>query len=75
MTHRLIGIEGCSQTARPNDSVLEIRRIRRKINSRLMAANKKGRLDEAIGELECQGEQGLRQAMDRRKDARGRKQE
>lgn len=61
--------------ARPKDAVAEVKQIRRRTNARLMAAHKKGRLDEAIGELERQGERGLRQAMERRKGAHRRQQE
>lgn len=60
--------------ARHKDAVVEVKRIRRKINARLMAAHRKGRLDEAIREVEREGERALHEAIQRRKAARRRKQ-
>lgn len=59
--------------ARPKDAVAEVKRIRAKVNARLMAAHRKGRLDQAIRELERDGDRALHEAMERRKAARRRK--
>lgn len=50
--------------ARHRDRVVaEVKRIRRKISRRLMAAHRKGRLHEAVRELERKGDQLLREAV------------
>ena len=50
----------------------EVKRIRLKINRRLMEAHRKGRLSEAIRELEREGRRALQEAERRAKASRKR---
>jgi hypothetical protein len=54
-------------------NLAQVKRIRRRINARLMKAQKAGRLHEAVQELQAQGRRALQEAVAHGKAGRGRR--